>query len=75
MVEMKAVDGTLAFACEGKKSAVYEETLLLLATALNNISEGDEEELKELIEITREALPGACRDAALIGKLASIDKI
>lgn len=63
------------FKYKGETDTIYAETLLLLATALNNISEGDEEKLKELIEITREALPEACRDAALIGKSASIDKI
>lgn len=63
------------FKCKGETDMIHAEILLLLATALNKISKGDEEELKDLIEITQEVLPEACRDAALIGKLASIDKI
>ncbi len=63
------------FKCKGETDMIHAEILLLLATALNKISKGDEEELKELIEITQEALPEACLHAASIGKWVSIDKI
>ena len=75
MVEMSSENGALIFKCKGGTDTIHAEALLLLATVLNKISEGDEEELRELIEITREALPEACRYSALIGKSASIDKI
>lgn len=74
MVEMKAVDGTLAFACEGKKCAVYEEILLLLATALNEIAGGDEEMRNGLVETTREALPELCRRAAPVQERVSTQR-
>lgn len=74
MVEMKAVGGTLAFACEGKKSAVYEEVLLLLAVALNEIAGGDEEMRNGMVETAREALPEICRRAAPVQERVSAQR-